>query len=146
VVGLTLDGMSYVLSQGDSVELQVVARHAEVSPGSHRAALTGVHALIASPPGSPQGAGRLELVCEHGEIDLVAREFVAIGSVAGRTPDGRTLRTDRLRYRQASGVVSSDAPVSVSDAGIEYRGGGFEYWVREDRFRLSGGASIQQGE
>ena len=25
-------------------------------------------------------------------------------------------------------------------------GGGFRYWVREDRFRLSGGARIVQGD
>ena len=145
-VGLTLEGMSYVLSHGDAVELVVEARRAEISPRSGRVALAGVRARIASPRGAAPAAGGLELVCERGELDLETREFVASGRVAGRMQDGRMLHTERLRYRHAEGVVSSDVPVSLSDEAGEYRGGGFQYWVRSDRFRLTGGAHIVQGE
>jgi hypothetical protein len=144
-VALTLDGMSYVLSRGDAVDLIVEARRAQISPRAGRIELAGVRARIASLPGDSP-AGGLELVCESGAIDLGAREFVARGSVAGRTPSGRTLRTERLRYRHQRGLVSSDAPVSLSDESGEYLGGGFQYWVREDRFRLTGGARVVQGE
>jgi Lipopolysaccharide-assembly, LptC-related len=138
--------MSYVLSHGDAVELVVEAHRAEISPRSGRVALVGVRARIASPSGAAPAAGGLELVCERGELDLETREFVASGGVAGRMQDGRTLHTERLRYRHAEGVVSSDAPVSMSDEAGEYRGRGFQYWVRADRFRLTGGARIVQGE
>ena len=138
--------MSYVLSRGEVVELRVEAHRAEVLPTSGRIALQGVRARIASAPGAPPQAGALELVCERGELDLAAREFVATGSVAGRTPAGRTLRTDRLRYRHDRGLISGDAPVALSDDSGDYRGGGFQYWVREDRFRLTRGARIVQGE
>jgi hypothetical protein len=151
-VGLTLDGMSYVLSHGDAVDLLVEAHRAEISPRNGRVDLSGVRARIASQGGGARlrggarDAGGLELVCERGELDLETREFVASGRVAGRMLDGRTLRTERLRYRHAQGVLSSDAPVLLSDGAGEYRGGGFQYWVREDRFRLTGGARIVQGE
>jgi hypothetical protein len=145
-VGLTLEGMTYVLSHGDTTDLVVDAHRAEVSPSTGRVALAGVRAHIASLPGAAPQAGGLELVCEHGELDLGTREFVARGRVAGRTPGGRTLRTERLRYRHERGLISSDAPVAMSDDSGEYRGGGFQYWVREDRFRLTGGARVVQGE
>jgi len=144
-VGLTLDGMTYLLSRGDAVDLLVEARRSAVSPQTGRLELAGVRARIASVPGASQPSG-LELVCERGTLDLEAREFVASGRVAARSEDGRMLRTDWLRYRHDLGLVSSDSPVSLSDDSGDYRGGGFEYWVREDRFRLTGGARIVQGE
>jgi hypothetical protein len=33
----------------------------------------------------------------------------------------------------------------IRDAFGTLRGAGFEYWVRENRFRLIGGASVVQG-
>jgi hypothetical protein len=138
--------MSYVLSRGDAIDLVVQARRAEISPTSGRVELAGVRARIAGPHADRREAGRLELVCDRGELDLETREFLASGHVAGRMQDGRTLATERLRYVHALGVVSSDAPVVLSDEAGEYRGGGFQYWVRDDRFRLTGGARIVQGQ
>jgi LPS export ABC transporter protein LptC len=141
-VGLTLDGMSYVLSRGEAVELMIEARRAAVSPGDGLVELTGVRARVGSGPGT----GGLELVCDRGTLDLAAREFVARGRVDARMPDGRTLRTERLRYRHERSLVSSDAPVALRDEMGAYQGGGFEYWVRENRIRLTGGARIEQAE
>jgi hypothetical protein len=138
--------MSYLLSRGDDVDLVLEAHRAAISPRTGRVELSGVRARIASLPGTAPAAAGLELVCERGELDLAAREIVASGRVAGRTSGGRTLRTERLRYHHARGLVSSDAPVTLSDDAGDYRGGGFEYWVREDRFRLLRGARIVQGE
>ena len=144
-VGLRLEGMSYVLAEGGEVQLTVEAHRAEVAPGAGRIALRGVRARVVSAP-EGSGTGGLELVCERGELDLANGEFVARGKVAGRTPSGRTLRTEQLRYVHARGLISGDAPVAMSDDSGDYRGGGFRYWVREDRFRLSGGARIVQGD
>jgi hypothetical protein len=138
--------MSYVLSRGEVVELRVEAHRAEVSPRERRIDLQGVRARVASAPGAPPQAAELELVCEHGALDLAAQEFTASGRVAGRTGAGRTLRTERLRYRHDRGLISGDAPVVLSDESGDYRGGGFQYWIREDRFRLTRGARIVQGE
>jgi hypothetical protein len=145
-VGLTLDGMSYVLSRGEAVELRVEAHRAEVLPREGRIDLQGVRARIASAPAAPPQTGGLELVCERGELDLSAREFTATGSVAARTAAGRTLRTERLRYRHDRGLISGDGPVALSDDSGDFRGGGFQYWIRDDRFRLTSGARIVQGE
>jgi hypothetical protein len=145
-VGLTLDGMHYVMAEGGAARLAVEAQRAEITPGAGRIALVGVRAQVASIPGAPASAGSLELVCERGQLDLATGEFLAEGGVAARTAGGRVLRTEQLRYAQARGLIHGAKPVALSDDSGEYRGGGFEYWVRNDRFRLTGGARVVQGE
>jgi hypothetical protein len=145
-VALSLEGMSYVLSRGTEVDLLIDAKRAEVSPEAGRITFSGVRARVGRAAGAAGPAGGFELACERGDLDLATGEFVARGRVAGAMQGGRTLRTERLVYRHARGLVSSDAPVTIRDEVGAYRGGGFQYWVRENRFRLTGGASIQQGE
>ena len=45
-----------------------------------------------------------------------------------------------------TGIVTTNAPVQITDKGGTYRGGGFRYFVRENRFRLMGGASVVQAQ
>ncbi|HEU4427473.1 MAG TPA: LPS export ABC transporter periplasmic protein LptC [Myxococcota bacterium] len=142
---LTLSGMSYVLSRSGEVALLVEAKRAEVSPHAGRIELAGVRARVGAAAGARGDLGGFELTCARGTLDLDAREFVALGGIDGRMRDGRTLRTERLRYRHERGAISGDAPVALRDHTGEYHGGGFEYWVRSDRFRLTGGARISQG-
>ncbi|MFI5320038.1 MAG: LPS export ABC transporter periplasmic protein LptC [Myxococcota bacterium] len=138
--------MSYVLSRAGVVDFQVEAKRAEISPGTGRIELIGVRARVGGLAGAAQELSGLELVCRRGSLDLETREFSAAGGVDGRMQDGRTLRTERLRYRHDSGVVTSDAPVALRDATGDFSGGGFQLWVRTNRFRLTGGARIVQGE
>jgi len=142
---LTLSGMSYVLSRSGEVALLVEAKRAEVSPRAGRIELAGVRASVGTAAGAQRDLGGFELTCARGTLDLDTREFIALGEVDGRMRDGRMLRTERLLYRHALGAISGDAPVALRDDTGEYHGGGFEYWVRSDRFRLTGGARISQG-
>jgi hypothetical protein len=134
------------MAEGGTARLAVEAHRAQVLPGSGRISLRGVRARVASVPGAPARTGGIELVCERGQLDLATGEFLADGGVAARTAGGRLLRTEQLRYVHARGLISGRAPVALSDDSGDYRGGGFEYWVRSDRFRLTGGARIVQGE
>lgn len=145
-VGLTLDGMTYVLSRGGLTELQIEAKRAEISPRTAHVELVGVRARLGALAGSSQQAGGLEFVCQRGSLDLEAREFRAVGGITGRMPDGRTLQAQQLRYRQDRGLVSSETPVALRDGTGIFKGGGFQYWVRENRFRLTDGARIVLGE
>jgi hypothetical protein len=134
-VGLALSGMSYVLASGERSELVVEAQRAEVSPATGRIALTGVRAKL---------PGALELECAHGVLDLAAQEFFASGGAVGRTAVGSAFETERLRYAHARGVVTSDAPVVWRERAQVFRGRGLEYFVRQGRLRLLGGASISE--
>ena len=148
-VALSLDGMRYVLARGGEAEVVVEAERADVSPGSGRIELTGVHAQLgrsAAMAGKSADLGGLELKCERGTLDLEAREFSASGRVEGRTADRRTFATERIRYHHDRRLVAGDAPVVLRDVAGETRGGGFQFWVRENRFRLTGGASVVRRE
>jgi hypothetical protein len=139
---VSIEGMSYALSRGGANELIVEAERAEVAAAGGGVALHAVHARLGSFAGASRDLGGLELRCATGTLEAGSGQFRAEGQITGRTGDGREFRTERLEYRHDRGLVSTDAPVWIRDAAGTYRGGGFRYWVRENRFRLTGGASI----
>jgi hypothetical protein len=143
-ITLQLGGMTYVASAGTANEMVIEAEHATVHPDAETAELRAMRAVLA--PADP-GAGRsggLDMTCDRGTFQLATGDFVAEGDVRGVTGDGRRFRTTRLRYHHEEGLVVADVPVEIRDAAGRYRGGGFRYWVRENRFRLSGGATVVQ--
>jgi LPS export ABC transporter protein LptC len=142
-ITLELGGMTYVASAGTANEMVIAADHATIHPDAERADLRDMHATIA--PAAAEGrSGGLDMTCDRGTFELATGDFVAEGDVRGVTGDGRRFRTTRLRYHHDEGLVVADVPVEIRDAAGRYRGGGFRYWVRENRFRLSGGATVVQ--
>lgn len=143
-ITLQLGGMTYVASAGTANEMVIEAEHATIHPDAETAQLRAMRAVLA--PAEP-GAGRsggLDMTCDRGTFQLATGDFVAEGDVRGVTGDGRRFRTTHLRYHHEEGLVVADVPVEIRDAAGRYRGGGFRYWVRENRFRLSGGATVVQ--
>jgi len=139
---LDLEGMTYVSSHGAFNELVLDAERANIKPAEDLALLEGVHVILASFVAGPRGRGGLDMTCDTGTVYLGSGDFVAEGDVRGTTGDGRRFRTTRLRYNHEKGLVVTDVPVSIRDRAGTYRGGGFQYWVRENRFKLTGGASV----
>ncbi|MCP3983838.1 MAG: LPS export ABC transporter periplasmic protein LptC [bacterium] len=139
---LDLAGMTYVSSHGAINEMVLDAEKANIKPDEDLALLEQVHVVLASLVGGPRGRGGLDMTCDSGTVFLDSGDFVAEGDVRGTTGDGRRFRTTWLRYDHEEGLVMTDVPVSIRDRAGTYRGGGFRYWVRENRFELSGGASV----
>jgi len=139
---LDLTSLTYTDSSGKQSGVILEAAEARVLPQREQVLLRSVGLRLAT----ADSKGELELRCDHGELDLASGSFVGIGSVRGRTPDGRRFETARLRYDHAAGLVTTDAPVVIRDAGGTLRGGGFRYQVREGRLKLLGGATVKQGE
>jgi LPS export ABC transporter protein LptC len=143
---LAVEDMTFVVSAGSHNDAIVEAERASVERNDRVARLDGVHARVGKAAGdSPFAEGGLELRCERGSFDLASGDLTAEGNVRGRTADGRRFETQRLVYRRETGRVSTRSPVVIHDAFGTIRGAGFEYWVRENRFRLTGGASVEQG-
>jgi LPS export ABC transporter protein LptC len=138
---VTLGTMTYVATRGDTNEVVLDAEHARVLPEQDVAYLEGVRAQLAS----EEGDGALDMVCDRGTFELDSGDFIAEGHVRGVTGDGRHFSTDALRYRNDTGLVVTDRAVTIRDAAGTYSGRGFEYHVRENRFRLLGGATVVQG-
>jgi LPS export ABC transporter protein LptC len=143
---LTVDGMTFVSSAGSQNDAIVAAERATVGRADRRANLAGVHARIGKAAGARSGTeGGLELRCQRASFDLDTGDLTAEGDVTGVTADGRSFETQRVSYDRDTGRVSTRDPVVIRDAFGTIRGAGFEYWVRENRFRLIGGASVEQG-
>jgi LPS export ABC transporter protein LptC len=143
---LSLEGMTFVSSVGAQNDAVIEASRASLGRADRVARLEDVHARVGKAAGATKGIdGGLELECDRGSFDLDSGDLSAEGNVRGVTADGRRFETQRLMYRSATGRVTSRAPVVIRDSFGTIRGAGFEYWVRENRFRLIGGASVEQG-
>jgi LPS export ABC transporter protein LptC len=135
---LDLTRLTYVDSEGKRRGVVLQAEEARVMPRSEQVVLRTVSLQLAT----ADEKGRLELSCQHGQLDLKAGDFIGIGRVRGLTPDGRRFETERLRYDHEAGLVTTDAPVVIRDKSGTLRGGGFLYQVREGRLKLTGGATV----
>lgn len=136
--GMVIRGLTFVASHGAERDLVVRAERARLDPGSNVAHLEGVESSVDPQEGTPG----FEMTCDEGDLFLTTNDFLAKGHVHGKTVDGRRFTTSWVRYDHASGVASTDAPVEIEEAGGKYKGGGFRYQVRDQRFRLLGGASM----
>jgi LPS export ABC transporter protein LptC len=139
---LDLTALTYVDSQGSRSGVVLQAEEARVLPQREQVLMRTVGLRLAT----ADSKGELEMSCDHGELDLESGSFVGVGRVRGRTPDGRRFETERLRYDHEAGLVTTDAPVVIRDAGGTLRGGGFRYVVREGHLKLLGGATVEQVE
>lgn len=137
---LHVSGMTFVASRGDVNEVVLVSKSARLRTESDVALLEDVHATVAA-SASRQG---FEMTCQKGRLDLASNDFYAEGDVHGRTDEGRVFSAPWVRYEHAQGLLYTDAPVLITESTGTYRGVGFQYFVREKRFRLLGGATLVQ--
>lgn len=137
---LDVDAMTFVASRGRANELVLRATHARFDTDDERVYLEEVHALVE--PGSK--SGHFEIYCDEGVLELDTNDFEARGNVRGKTEGSREFSAPWVKYDHEAGLLFTNAPVLISEDAIQYRGGGFQYYVRERRFRLLGGASVVQ--
>ncbi|HPG26970.1 MAG TPA: hypothetical protein PLW10_15135, partial [Myxococcota bacterium] len=132
---LHVQGMTFVASEGASNEILVRATRARFYPARQVADLEEVEVEV-TPADDRVG---FSMRCDAGRLNLATEGFVAEGHVAGSIEGGRTFEALWVAYDEVDGVLYTDEPVLIVDQGGRYRGGGFRYFVRENRFRLQGG-------
>jgi len=137
---LNVVGMTFVASEGSENEVMLRAERARFYPDHQVADLEDVHVSVAPGPGRTG----FEMRCEGGRLNLATQSFVAEGSVAGTIEGGRSFEASWVAYDDEKRVLYTNEPVVIVDRGGSYRGGGFRYFVDEQRFRLEGGASVVQ--
>jgi LPS export ABC transporter protein LptC len=135
-----LEGMTFVSSQAAENEVVLVAERAHVETRERVAHLEKVRAQLAS----GRETSGLDMTCDRGRFYFESSDFDAEGDVRGTTGDGRRFRTARLHYSHSQGLVSTNSQVVIDDETGTYRGGGFRYHVRENRFQLTHGATVEQ--
>jgi LPS export ABC transporter protein LptC len=138
---LDIRGMTFISTRGEETEVVVHAEQARFRPEADVADLDVVRARLRTGEGD---SGHVEIECDEGTLNLKSNSFWARGNVTGRTGDGRRFTAPWVRYDHTDGLLFTDAPVLLSEAGTTLRGGGFRYYVHEDRFRLLGGAEVVQ--
>jgi len=137
---LDVEHMTFVASRGPSNELVLDATHARFDTEKDRVYLDDVHAVVEP----SRDSGHFEIRCREGELDLATNDFEARGDVRGQTEGDRQFEAPWVKYDHEKGLLYTDAPVLILEDAITYRGGGFQYFVRERRFKLLGGASVVQ--
>ena len=144
---LRVEGMIFVSSEGSQNDAIVEAGSANMGREDRVAQLTVVHARVGTAAGATTATslGGLELQCDRGSFDLGSGDLFVEGNDRGVMADGCHFETEHVVYRWETGRVSTRSPVVIKDSFGTIRGAGFEYWVRENRFRLIGGASVEQG-
>ncbi len=135
---LRLSGMTYVSSEESANEIVLHAEKARFYPDHDVADLENVSVEVAP------GDGRVGFVmrCDRGRLNLASQDFVAEGNVVGTIEGGRRFEAAWVAYDEKNGILYTDEPVLITDEGGRYRGGGFRYYIHQQRFRLMGGASI----
>jgi LPS export ABC transporter protein LptC len=135
---LHVKGMTFVASEASENEIMLRAERARFYPARQVADLEEVHVTVAPGPGRTG----FEMRCERGRLNLATQSFVAEGRVSGTIEGGRRFEAQWVAYDDETRVLYTDEPVVIVERGGSYRGGGFRYFVDEQRFRLEGGASI----
>ena len=137
---LLVQGMTFVASEGSANEILLRAVRARFYPAEQIADLEEVEVEVAS------GEGRtgFKMRCDGGRLNLATQDFVAEGHVVGTIEGDRQFEALWVAYDEETGVLYTDEPVKITDSDGRYQGGGFRYFVNEQRFRLQGGARIVQ--
>lgn len=137
---LHVRGMTFVASEGSANEIVLRAERARFYPDRKIADLEQVEVEVVP------GVGRLgfEMQCDEGQLNLATQDFLAEGHVVGTIEGGRQFEALWVAYDEANGILYTDDPVLIVDGEGRYRGGGFRYFVNEQRFRLEGGATVVQ--
>lgn len=135
---VNVQGMTFVASEGSENEIVVRAERARFYPSRQVADLERVRVTVAPGPGRTG----FEMHCDGGRLNLATQSFVAEGGVSGTIEGDRRFEAHWVAYDQEKRVLYTDEPVVIVDRAGSYRGGGFRYFVDEQRFRLEGGASI----
>lgn len=137
---LLVQGMTFVASEGSANEILLRAVRARFYPDHQIADLEEVEVEVA--PG--KGRTGFKMRCDGGRLNLATQDFVAEGHVVGTIEGDRQFEALWVAYDEETGVLYTDEPVKITDSDGRYQGGGFRYFVNEQRFRLQGGARIVQ--
>ena len=133
-------GMTFTASRDDVNAFVVRAARGVFVPGTRIAHLEELDVVASAGVDGQDFTVR----CDRGELDVETNDFYAEGNVEGSIADGRRYTAPWVRYDYAKALLYSDAPVMIHEATGTFRGDGFRYFVREQRFRLLGNVSLVQ--
>lgn len=138
---LRVTGMTFVSSRGDVSEFVLRAERAVFLPEKNVAELEDVVVVSEEAAGSRR---EFEMRCDRGELNVETSNFLAQGNVRGTMGEGQLYWAPWVRYDHEQALLYTDAPVTMQDNTGRFRGDGFRYFVKQQRFRLLGNVSLEQ--
>jgi len=136
---LRVTGMTFVGSRGETSEFVLRAERAVFFPETNIAELEDVEVVS-------EDGREFEVRCDRGELDVETGNFLAEGNVRGKAGAGQFYRAPWVRYEHEQSLLYTDAPVTMHDDTGRFHGDGFQYFVKQGRFRLLGNVSLEQME
>jgi len=137
---LRATGMTFVGSRGSTSELVVHSEAATFHPDRDIAHLVDVRAVVTD----DDEGDSFEMTCDRAELNIETNDFHAEGHVRGTTADGQRYSAVWVEYDHEAGLLQTTEPVMIVDRTGTFRGNGFRYHVRERKFHLLGGVSVEQ--
>ena len=116
-----LIGMSHYVTVAGVQRARVRADTAYFYSPTQRAELRSVHITFSRVDGTESST----LTAREGTYNWRNRDMEARGNVTVVTTDGRTLRTEQLRYSEVKNEVTSDVPFVFDAPGRHVEGEGF---------------------
>jgi LPS export ABC transporter protein LptC len=137
---LEVEGMTFVGSRAGLREVVLRSATASLRPERNVAELFDVRAELTD----DEEGRNVSMTCARVELDIETNDFLAEGGVVGETAEGQRYATSWVRYEHETGLLYTDAPVSMDDSRGSFRGDGFRYHVQDRRFELLGNVRVEQ--
>lgn len=130
-VDLSLKKITLTNSLEDSVSWRLVADSADFDISTKSGRLKNLQVTFFN-----EEEGDLELTADGGEVGAGGNSLRAVGHVVLRGKEGYALYCDELEYLQRESLLRSESRVHIVDDGLNLRGRGLRYQVRERLFEL----------
>ncbi|MFQ5428315.1 MAG: LPS export ABC transporter periplasmic protein LptC [Thermodesulfobacteriota bacterium] len=80
--------------------------------------------------------GTFTMKAHNGTFNEAKKVIRASGDVVVFSPEGYTLKTDRIRYESASGSISSEDPVAIATEVMDVKGVGFNVNIESGKMDI----------
>mgnify|MGYP001403012934 CR=1 FL=1 len=133
-VDVALQDINYTHTEGGVARWRLVSRQVEHRTDEKVTALSDLHLTFFDRSGVEQGTLRARNGQVNADFSVVeVRDDVEVVNVSGYT-----LRTTQLTYRQQEHSIRTDAPVTLTAAGLSLEGVGMVADLETNRIRILG--------
>ncbi len=130
-VGVKIEDLNYANTREGRTTWRLRARTATRFKTRHMMVLEGIRLSF-----RPDDKKNLIMKARRGRFDEAKKVIFASGAVVVTSPEGYTLKTEKLRYNTAGGLITSAEPVVIFSGDMRVSGVGFRVEVDSGSFYI----------
>lgn len=134
---LTFEDVRYIRNSDDEVRWILEARMARLYQDRNTMNLEGIILYF-----FPKGDDQVKIVADAGIYDIDGGELSLDGNVEVHSADGQTLTSSTLHFNQGKDLIWTDDSVLITGHGIEMKGDGLEYNLKQGKLTVTRQTSI----